>query len=57
MTDPQKYPEAYQCLLDRRSIREFTEEAVSEELVKAILMGRTAGPFRQEQSALAFRHC
>jgi nitroreductase len=44
MTKLKNYPEAYQCLLARRSVRDFTEEPISEEMVEAILMAGRQAP-------------
>ena len=40
MTDTNEWPEAYRMILSRKSVREFTEEPVSEEMLLAVL---TAG--------------
>jgi nitroreductase len=44
MTNANDWPEAYRMILSRRSIREFTEEPVSEEMLRAILMAGAQAP-------------
>ena len=50
MATQEPFSEAYESILTRKSIREFSDEPVSDETVKAILM---AG--RQAHSGMLFR--
>jgi nitroreductase len=44
MTDTNNWPEAYRMIMTRKSIREFTDEPVSEEMLRAILMAGAQAP-------------
>lgn len=44
MTNTNDWPEAYRMILSRSSIREFTDEPVSEEVLRAILTAGAQAP-------------